>query len=86
MLQRIKQLTDNQLDAIVERANAQWLERPVKLKYDPERLTPLMACHIIRVYLKIIQADNPDRRLDDEAEVWGEDWELFEDGAAAAGD
>ncbi len=86
MLRRVEHLTDKQLEAIVEQANAQWLQRPVKLDLDPERLTPLMACHIIRAYLKIIQADTPAGRLADETEIWAEDWELFEDGDAAAGD
>ncbi len=85
MLRRVEHLTDKQLEAIVEQANAQWLQRSVKLDLDPERLTPLMVCHVIRAYLKIIQADNPADKLADEAEVWEEDWELFEDEAASAG-
>jgi hypothetical protein len=55
MVQSVEQITDDQLDQIVELANRQWQQAPGKLPTDPARLTPLMACHIIRAFLKIIQ-------------------------------
>lgn len=50
----VEELTDEELDRIVELANEQWNTR-LKLPHDPDRLTPLMTCHIIRAYLTVTQ-------------------------------
>ena len=53
----VEQITDDQLDQIVELANLQWQVAPGKVKTDPEHLTHLMACHFIRAYLAVMQVD-----------------------------
>ena len=56
-LRTVEQLSDRQLDQIVALANVQWQAAPGKIKNDPARLTHLMACHLIRAYLALIQND-----------------------------
>jgi len=76
-LPTVEQITDDQLDQIVELANLQWQVAPGKVKTDPEHLTHLMACHLIRAYLAVMHND-PDsviRKVDvafDESLEWNE--------------
>jgi len=53
----VEQSTDDQLDQIVALANLQWQAVPGKGATDPARLTPLMACHLIRAYLAVMHND-----------------------------
>ncbi len=59
---RVEQIPDGALDQVVALANRYWQTRPSRLKTDPDEVTPLMACVILRAYLAVLPGGRVSRR------------------------